>query len=223
VDAALIGLVTGAATGVVMTRWGLCFNRGVRRAFFEGRPRVLRAFAIAVAVQLLALPLLVALGVGPLERSTEAGGIALLPVAQLAGGLAFGAGMALAGGCVTGMLWKAGGGTLALAVAIAGFAAGELLIRGPGADVPASLADASRPRTGGLPELLGDGAELVPVGDAAALAEAVAGLLADPERARRLAEAGTRQAATWPDEAATARQLVAVYRELLGPPGAGAR
>jgi glycosyltransferase involved in cell wall biosynthesis len=78
-------------------------------------------------------------------------------------------------------------------------------------------------RTGGLPELLGDAAELVPVGDAAALAEAVTGLLTDAGRARQLAEAGTRQAATWPDEAATARQLVAVYRELLGPPAAGAR
>jgi glycosyltransferase involved in cell wall biosynthesis len=73
-------------------------------------------------------------------------------------------------------------------------------------------------RTGGLPELLGDGAALVPVGDAAALAEVVTGLLADPTRARSLAEAGTRQAATWPDEAATARQLVALYRELLGAP-----
>ncbi|SES66544.1 glycosyltransferase family 4 protein [Geodermatophilus poikilotrophus] len=73
-------------------------------------------------------------------------------------------------------------------------------------------------RTGGLPELLGDGALLVPVGDPAALADAVTGLLADPARARRLAEAGSRQAATWPDEAATARQLVALYRELLGAP-----
>jgi glycosyltransferase involved in cell wall biosynthesis len=73
-------------------------------------------------------------------------------------------------------------------------------------------------RTGGLPELLGDGAQLVPVGDATALADAVTGLLADPARARRLAEAGSRQAATWPDEAATARQLVALYRELLGAP-----
>ncbi|RBY78794.1 glycosyltransferase family 1 protein [Geodermatophilus sp. TF02-6] len=78
-------------------------------------------------------------------------------------------------------------------------------------------------RTGGLPELLGGGAELVPVGDAAALADAVAELLADPARARRLAAAGTRRAATWPDEAATARQLVALYRELLGPPGDGVR
>lgn len=73
-------------------------------------------------------------------------------------------------------------------------------------------------RTGGLPELLGDAAELVPVGDAAALADAVVRVLSDPGRARALAEAGRRRAADWPDQAATARQLVAVYRELLGPP-----
>jgi glycosyltransferase involved in cell wall biosynthesis len=74
-------------------------------------------------------------------------------------------------------------------------------------------------RTGGLPELLGDAAELVAVGDAAALSEAVVGVLSDPARAAGLAEAGRKQAAGWPDEAATARQLIAVYRELLGPPG----
>ncbi|MGY1728496.1 glycosyltransferase family 4 protein [Geodermatophilus sp. SYSU D01062] len=73
-------------------------------------------------------------------------------------------------------------------------------------------------RTGGLPELLGDGAVLVPPGDAAALAGAVTDLLADPARAAALAQAGRAQAAGWPDEAATARTLAAVYRELLGPP-----
>jgi glycosyltransferase involved in cell wall biosynthesis len=73
-------------------------------------------------------------------------------------------------------------------------------------------------RTGGLPELLGDAAELVPVGDAAALADAVVRVLTDREHAERLVEAGRRQAATWPDEAGTARQLVALYGELLGPP-----
>jgi glycosyltransferase involved in cell wall biosynthesis len=73
-------------------------------------------------------------------------------------------------------------------------------------------------RTGGLPELLGDAAELVPVGDPAALAEAVVGLLADPARAAALTAAGRARAAGWPDEAATARGLVALYRELLGAP-----
>jgi glycosyltransferase involved in cell wall biosynthesis len=72
-------------------------------------------------------------------------------------------------------------------------------------------------RVGGIPELVGDAAELVPAGDAAALSAAVQAVLADPERAGRLAAAGVARAATWPDEAATARSLVAVYRELLGP------
>ena len=71
-------------------------------------------------------------------------------------------------------------------------------------------------RTGGLPELLGDAAELVPVGDAAALAEAVGRVLTDPGHAARLVTAGRAQAATWPDEAGTARHLVNLYRELLG-------
>jgi glycosyltransferase involved in cell wall biosynthesis len=78
-------------------------------------------------------------------------------------------------------------------------------------------------RTGGLPELLGDAAELVPVEDAEALAEAVVRVLADPAHAARLSQAGRRQAASWPDETATAQHLVAVYRELLGPPLGGSR
>ncbi|MGH2947093.1 MAG: YeeE/YedE thiosulfate transporter family protein [Solirubrobacteraceae bacterium] len=69
--------------------------------------------------------------------------------------------MALAGGCVTGMLWKAGTGALALAVAIAGFAVGELLVRGPGDGVIAALDDAARPRESAVPELLGAGYEPV--------------------------------------------------------------
>ena len=74
-------------------------------------------------------------------------------------------------------------------------------------------------RAGGIPELVGAGAELVPVGDAAALADAVVRVLGDPEHAAALADAGRTQAAAWPDEAAAGRRLVAVYRELLGAPG----
>jgi glycosyltransferase involved in cell wall biosynthesis len=72
---------------------------------------------------------------------------------------------------------------------------------------------------GGIPELVGDAAELVPAGDADALAESVTLVLTDPGRTARLCAAGPRQAAGWPDEAATAQQLVELYRELLGPPG----
>lgn len=78
-------------------------------------------------------------------------------------------------------------------------------------------------RVGGLPKLVGTAAELVPAGDPAALADAVAAVLTDPARAARLAAAGPVQAAGWPDEAATARQLVALYRGLLGPPAAPPR
>jgi glycosyltransferase involved in cell wall biosynthesis len=74
-------------------------------------------------------------------------------------------------------------------------------------------------RAGGLPELVGEGAVLVPVGDADALAAALREVLTDPGRARRLVEAGSAQAARWPDQATAARRLVAVYRELLGAPG----
>jgi glycosyltransferase involved in cell wall biosynthesis len=73
-------------------------------------------------------------------------------------------------------------------------------------------------RAGGIPELVGHGAALVPVGDAAALADAVVRVLGDPAHAAELAAAGRAQAAGWPDEEAAGRTIVAVYRELLGPP-----
>jgi glycosyltransferase involved in cell wall biosynthesis len=78
-------------------------------------------------------------------------------------------------------------------------------------------------RAGGIPELVGEAAGLVPVGDPSALADAVERVLTDPPHATALAEAGRRQAAGWPDEAGAGRRVVAVYRELLGPPEAGFR
>jgi glycosyltransferase involved in cell wall biosynthesis len=76
-------------------------------------------------------------------------------------------------------------------------------------------------RAGGIPELVEDAADLVPVGDAQALADALERVLTDPAHAAELGEAGRRQAAQWPDEAGAGRRVVAVYRELLGPPEAG--
>lgn len=67
---------------------------------------------------------------------------------------------------------------------------------------------------GGVPELVGDAAELVPYGDAEALAEAVVRLLGDPARRAVLQEKGARQAATWPTEDETVAQVLSVYDEL---------
>lgn len=67
---------------------------------------------------------------------------------------------------------------------------------------------------GGVPELVGNAAELVPYGDAPALADAVARLLLDPARRRELAEAGPVQAADWPTEDETVAQVLSVYDEL---------
>ncbi len=70
---------------------------------------------------------------------------------------------------------------------------------------------------GGVPELVGDAAELVPYGDAKALADAVVRLLGDPERRELLRERGVRQAATWPTEDETVAQVLSVYDELTQP------
>ncbi|MDL2080989.1 glycosyltransferase family 4 protein [Streptomyces sp. GXMU-J15] len=67
---------------------------------------------------------------------------------------------------------------------------------------------------GGIPELVGDAAELVPYGNAKALADAVVRLLGDPGRCDELRERGVRQAATWPSEDETVAQVLSVYDEL---------
>ncbi|MGW1816620.1 glycosyltransferase family 4 protein [Streptomyces sp. NPDC002125] len=71
--------------------------------------------------------------------------------------------------------------------------------------------------SGGLPELVGDAAELVAYGDAAALADAVTRLLGDPGRREHLADAGREQAAGWPTEDDTIAHVLSVYDELATP------
>ncbi|GGL12977.1 glycosyltransferase family 4 protein [Streptomyces flaveus] len=69
----------------------------------------------------------------------------------------------------------------------------------------------------GIPELVGDAAELVPHADAEALAGAVVRLLADPERREVLKDKGTLQTASWPTEDETVAQVLSVYDELTKP------
>ncbi|MGW2644300.1 glycosyltransferase family 4 protein [Streptomyces sp. NPDC001393] len=72
-------------------------------------------------------------------------------------------------------------------------------------------------RVGGIPDLVGDAAELVPYGDPEALAATVVRLLADPERREELRERGVRQAAGWPTEDETVAQVLSIYDELTQP------
>jgi glycosyltransferase involved in cell wall biosynthesis len=74
---------------------------------------------------------------------------------------------------------------------------------------------------GGVPELVGGAAELVPYGNAEALARTVRRLLGDPGARARLAEAGRVQAAGWPTEDDTIAQVLSVYDELAQPPATG--
>lgn len=69
-------------------------------------------------------------------------------------------------------------------------------------------------RAGGMPELVGDAAELVPHGNARALADSVVRLLGDPGRREELRARGIRQAAGWPTEDEAVAQVLSVYDEL---------
>ncbi|TDC80939.1 glycosyltransferase [Micromonospora sp. KC606] len=73
---------------------------------------------------------------------------------------------------------------------------------------------------GGLPELVGDAALLVPAGDVDAVDAAVRCLLDDASLRADLARRGTERAATWPDEEDTVAALVALYME-VAPDHAG--
>ena len=77
---------------------------------------------------------------------------------------------------------------------------------------------------GALPEIVDDGVTglLVPPGDTGALAEAIRTLLTDPERCRRMGEAGAKRVQEHFSWQRTAEETLALYHEVLGrAPSAG--
>ncbi|GHF41189.1 glycosyl transferase [Streptomyces mashuensis] len=72
---------------------------------------------------------------------------------------------------------------------------------------------------GGVPDMVGEAAELVPPDDGEALAHAVLRLLHDPLRCERLTEAGRAQSAAWPTPDDAVAHVLAVYDELTSPDG----
>jgi glycosyltransferase involved in cell wall biosynthesis len=71
---------------------------------------------------------------------------------------------------------------------------------------------------GGIPDLVGQAAVLVPPADVNALDLAVRGLLDDPAARQRYAGLARAQAATWPAPEQTLAQVRGVYQELTAPP-----
>jgi glycosyltransferase involved in cell wall biosynthesis len=67
---------------------------------------------------------------------------------------------------------------------------------------------------GGIPDLVGDAAMLIPAHDVDAVADATARMLDDPALRADYARRGLAQAAAWPTEADTLAQVEAVYTEL---------
>jgi glycosyltransferase involved in cell wall biosynthesis len=90
---------------------------------------------------------------------------------------------------------------------------GQVIIEGMAAELPVVASDG-----GGAREIIENGRTgiLVPRGDAAALAEALAGLLTQPERARSLAAAGRRHVLEHFTVEKSARRSEALYEELVG-------
>ncbi|MFI7215464.1 glycosyltransferase family 4 protein [Micromonospora maritima] len=76
---------------------------------------------------------------------------------------------------------------------------------------------------GGLPELVGDAAVLVPPGDVDAVDAAVRELLDDAARRTELSRRGAVRAATWPTEADTVAALADLYAQLTPQHSTGNR
>ncbi|MFB6273940.1 MAG: YeeE/YedE family protein [Salinibacter sp.] len=111
----IMGALVGLAFGYALQRGRFCVNTAFRDVLVLRNSRLLRAWALAVVVQLIGVQIVVALGwlnpdIPPLWWP-----------ANVAGGLLFGVGMVLAGGCASGTCYRVGEGMLGSLTALLGF------------------------------------------------------------------------------------------------------
>ena len=119
--AILSGGVVGVAFGAALQRGRFCINTGFRDVLLIRDATMVRAWALAVAIQMASVAALNAAGWLPLSVPP------LWWEANIAGGLLFGAGMVLAGGCSSGTCYRVGEGMAGSILALLGFGAGILL------------------------------------------------------------------------------------------------
>ncbi|MGB3049897.1 MAG: YeeE/YedE family protein [Polyangiales bacterium] len=117
-SAALTGLIIGGGYGYVSQRGAFCMNSGFRVAVTERNTTKVKAYGLAIALQMIAVPLVFAAG---LSSPTYP---ALFPVGAVIGGLLFGASMRWAGGCAAGVWYKVGSGSVGALAAVLGMAIG---------------------------------------------------------------------------------------------------
>ncbi len=114
----LTGLLVGAAYGYVAQRGSFCLNSGFRLVTTKRDLTKVKALGLALAVQMITVPVVFALG------WAQPGFPAFFPVGAVLGGLIFGVAMYWAAGCAAGVWFKPGGGSIGAIAAIVGMAIG---------------------------------------------------------------------------------------------------
>lgn len=109
------GLLVGLGFGYALQRGRFCVNTAFRDVLLIRDSTLLRAWALAVIIQMLGLQLVLAFRLFTPDVPP------FWWPANLAGGLAFGMGMVLAGGCASGTCYRTGEGMLGSFVALLGF------------------------------------------------------------------------------------------------------
>jgi uncharacterized protein len=150
------GLLIGLVYGAVGLLSGFCLLSSLRGWWAEGDSRLIRTFALALAVAIVATQLLAGYGAIDLGKSVYLQPSFSVPL-MFAGGLLFGYGMVLANGCGSRALVLLGRGNLrSLVVVIVLGITAQMTLRGLIAPVRVALLQPSliKPARLSLPELL---------------------------------------------------------------------
>jgi uncharacterized protein len=152
----LSGLVIGLGYGAVALLSGFCLLSGLRGWWADGDSRLIRTYALALGVAVVATQLLAARGVVDLGKSIYLQPSFSAPL-MFAGGLLFGYGMVLANGCGSRALVLLGRGNLRsfVVVIVLGIAA-EMTLKGLIAPARIAVLQATQtaPKIISLPALL---------------------------------------------------------------------
>ncbi|MCP4040713.1 MAG: YeeE/YedE family protein [Gammaproteobacteria bacterium] len=114
----LTGLLIGAAYGYVAQRGAFCLNSGFRMVTTKRDFTKVKALGLAVAIQMIVVPAVFALGWAQPSFPP------FFPVGAILGGLIFGVAMYFAAGCAAGVWFKSGAGSVGAVVAIVGMGIG---------------------------------------------------------------------------------------------------